>query len=189
MAAIFIRIRLVPSVNLGGGTWRRSFISWIFSVELCSVVCSLLSLSCLCLTVPPWTTPPPRPLAAPENKQPSLSFQGGVLTLRCLCPSCHLPSLFFCCRSPMARPPAMAGVLPTGSWCRQTFSVKHKHLTPPTPLRKSENTSMVLQKTADRTNGVPFRPTSRRKKNICTAFRLHHPSEFYIIQQTSYFNF
>lgn len=111
--------------TVGQTTWIRSFLSWIFSAELCSVVCSLFS---LCLLDCPTVGNPP--LAAPENKQPSLSFQGGVLTLRCLCCSCHLLSLFFYCRSPMARPPVMAGVLPTGSWSRETFSVKHKHLTP-----------------------------------------------------------
>lgn len=75
------------------------------------------------------------PLAAPENKQPSLSFQGGVLTLRCLCCRCHLLSLFFCCRSSMARPPVMAGVLPTGTRCRETVTVKHKHLTDPARVK------------------------------------------------------
>jgi len=75
------------------------------------------------------------PLAAPENKQPSLSFQGGVLTLRCLCCCCHLLSLFFCCRSSMARPPVMAGALPTGTRCGETVSVKHKHLTSPARVK------------------------------------------------------
>lgn len=77
---IFIKIRVVELVNFGRPTRIRSSLSWIFSVELCSVVCSLFSLLFVCLTVPQWATLPPSPLAAPENKQPSLSFQGGVLT-------------------------------------------------------------------------------------------------------------
>lgn len=95
------------------------------------MLCSLFPLLSVCLTVPqraPLSCPP-------ENKQPSLSFQGGVLTLRCLCCRCHLLSLFFCCRSPMARPPVMAGVLPTGTRCGETVSVKHKHLTDPARVK------------------------------------------------------
>lgn len=102
--------------------YKLDLLSWALQCGVQSVLPSVCLLDCPIVGNPP--------SAAPENKQPSLSFQGGVLTLRCLCCSCHLLSLFFCCRSPMARPPVMAGVLPTGSWCRQTFSVKHKHLNP-----------------------------------------------------------
>lgn len=127
MGIIFIKIPLVQFVNLSRMTWKRPFYKLdLLSRALQCGVQPVLPFVCL-LDCPTVGNPPP--LAAPQNKQPSLSFQGGVLTLRCLCCSCHLLSIF-CCRSPMARPPVMAGVLPTGSWCRETLLVKHKHLTP-----------------------------------------------------------
>lgn len=112
-------------------TWMRTLITCepsLLSSAVWSAVCSPFCPSA-------WLSHSGHPWAAPENKQPSLSFQGGVLTLRCLCCRCHLLSLFFCCRSPMALPPVMAGVLPTGTRCGETVSVKHKHLTDPARVK------------------------------------------------------
>lgn len=108
-----------------------------------------------------WLSHSGHPLAAPENKQPSLSFQGGVLTLRCLC--CHLLSLFFCCRSPMAWPPVMAGVLPTGTRCGETVSVKHKHLTDPARVKILAWRPRKLQSLLSR---MTFSPSSSGIANV-----------------------
>lgn len=106
-----------------GQSWSNALDKIFHKPDLLSwaLQCGVQSVLPFCLSAWLSHSGQPPPLAAPENKQPSLSFQGGVLTLRCLCCSCHLLSLFFCCRSPMARPPVMAGVLPTGSWCREAF--------------------------------------------------------------------
>lgn len=113
--------------------------------------------------------PPLLPVALlPRTKRPSLSFQGGVLALRCLCCRCHLPPLLFCRRSPMAQPPVMAGVPPhRNPGVQRLLQSQHKHLTDP---RKSENTSVAAQKKTQTGNAALF--SSSRKADVCSVFCL-----------------
>lgn len=136
-----------------------------------SAVCSTPPpLSVRLLDCPTAGTPSPPPVALlPRTKRPSLSFQGGVLALRCLCCRCHLPPLLFCRRSPMAQPPVMAGVPPhRNPGVQRLLQSQHKHLTDP---RKSENTSVAAQKKKTQTgNAALF--SSSRKADVCSVFCL-----------------